>query len=613
LHPASAYTLSGSKITFQRPLDITVAAADPSTYLVAVELLATPDSKDWMLFFADLPQGTTRIDELVLSLRQANVTPPASGQARIALVHEVPRLTCAYGNPSAPAEDFFDVVEADQEDTVVYGARLLSPGPQLGDGAASDIPPVVGPAGGIAFPYLSSVVPPTPHMTDVIAEPWNLRFKWEVNRKAPDGNLVRIYDKTNSLQFQLEFRAVADVFALDFARPLPVILAELRAGNWTSWTGLDGDAVKTWLSSRASAADLQQPASTDLTSYQVIISGEDVLSGQALLAPPGDVNALLTDLKDLRRRENYQTRYRVRALENFQPGGDLLSVLRSDWTPYSDWLTTLPLKPQFVNETPLAQPLPPQSPPVNQIAVTFLARNRQAKEFVGDGKTFPIFYRLVIRRLAASIFTGSFVPGGVAVTEAVLDHSTPTSDFPTLTFAPVYVDAAVAPASRVPRGFVYGYELEIHLCKWRRFPSNAELGGPKKPEDFTITSKSDVLHIALPPENSINIRGEEPPFETVHLNLTDDSEEKPDFWQALSDLGWERNPGKNIAVFRGAGRAAPLPFTPLLHQETEREQVLHVPPGASAFSLCVVEGGKLDATAVAIIPAAGARPKLFFA
>jgi hypothetical protein len=620
LHPASRYAYASGKITLSTPISVAKAASDSAVYMVSVQLWdGNQNNRNWIQYFADAPDlGSGPISQLTLQIPVSpGSSPPATGIARIAIVVEKTRLSIGYGYDQSQAtsaadpapSDWIDVIEADESDCICIAARLLSPGPVLDHSTGNPVPPSIGPANGCAFTFLSSIVPPMPQMVRIESQQWNIHYSWKTTNVVAGAD-VRIYDQSSTFEFELQPQLVPTRRSLAFApgpRPLAAIFADLRVGNWNTMTAADAQQVKDYLLSQADP--IGTPSEEGIP---IFLDGDQILKGEAYLATNSGNTCFLQDPNDARRRETFQWRFRVRALENYDKG-DLYSVLSSDWTPWSDWIAPLPLKPTIISPAPSAVvPIDPlTSPPSNRLTVQFKASNRTLNEFNPPAQPpgsaagpAPILYRLLVRRATAAprLLPSTKLPEvfpTVMVADRVCNHQMPTSDFPTLEFT--YLDSMVAPSSRVPAGFSYSYELEIHLCKY--LPDGS----------IQVASKSEVAMVSLPPETSCLVQGWEPQFGRPVMHLFTADQSSSSFLDRLQNSGWRQQRCSNIFRHEQArGARVFLPCDIVSHERIEAGTLLRL-AGADRFSFALVEKFEFDPESMEFRSQSEAVPVLYLA
>ncbi len=415
------------------------------------------------------------------------------------------------------ARTVMSVIEADQEDVICIVARYLVPGPQIEESDNDITKPRKGYAELAVFPFRSSITPPMPTLRSVIPLEWNLRFEWETLRRVSiSGNPVDpgaagtvrrpIYDATNEFDVDLEWRRARpdNTFSpLSTSRSLAVVLSESLLGGTWQISDPERAMLQSWL--RGEPINTRRIAA-ESGRYTARLPANVVSDGSVLLAPkpedPSEPHLGLPGI-GLTRRDTWEWRCRIQAIENPNiPGFEL----RSNWTDWTDWFTPRPIMPRWQPMNPHQPISQPGNYPSSEFHILYNARNKTMADVGAEGGTS---YQLIIRRAVAEqvegaqpnnaptrLVTVAVVPGAV-----VPERS---NSYPVLEF--YYTDQEVVARGDAPRGFGYDYEFEVHLIEGERVVSKGE---------STLIVNSENQFSNLPPEYRFEIVGFERDFGSV--------------------------------------------------------------------------------------------------
>ncbi len=612
-YTARAQREGADLLKFQDPLWLEQANGSPNLdgigCILAISLSA--DAAKWITAFGevraeDVTAGGSRLKIERAQLKWASEAVPSDGPllTRLALVQDRPIKSLGYGkNGSAQRTGrFFDILEGGQEDFVAYIGRHLVPGHMEPRGPGKFVTlPVVGPAGLRAFKARSSVYPAMPQLTAVIAQPWNLQVEWTTERLLDDtGNRQLVYDDSNFLQFQADFRPVRRETERGLragGKTLLEILRELKAKNWSSLYGADGqrnanrETVQRWLEKPRpyfAAVQVGDPP-LEATTGSFLSTPKPALVAKALLAPPGAATAttsLLYQSLTIRRSE-FEWRFRARALENL---AEPEYVLESEWSSWTEWARPLPLEIAFMDWQDLGET--EGDLPCNELKIELASPQRSLQEQQKGLLYRTIVYRFIAKperepdstefqRQSSAVFVSgpgiwtSVGPRGVTITFTFKDY-------------------AVAPAHDVRNDYRYRYQVEVLLLV-EHGSVGPMPGGLNVPEEEVIT-RSALAEVPLAAQHGgvVRFREDLPTTSRIVPRVRNAALALSPINRLLKS-GWSQRPGQNV-FFPSSFPEAKIPFE-IAHSDTlaaEAAQVLVI-KDAGPFQYLALRGAEWDA------------------
>ncbi len=623
VHWGTRFRRDKRRIQFNPPLHLDGNAEHRTIGAVLVlELTESTDSLSWHRTLAEIDVDDVQDDQL-MSLRiltdHTTADLPNNGLVRVSFAKERVIRTVRYGrnqsdlNGSSRADTsesglWISVIEPGQEDKIGYVARFVVPGRPEKD--SNRVLSSAGPAGCQLIRFASSVTPPTPRIKDIRPEQWNIRFKWSTDYVADEnGHRELLYDMTNWFEFRLGVRQ-NDPRATqrkDGSRSLFSILSQIRHGRWSPLSEDDKKKIRSWL---GGCLDRTEESITDTSETLVFRRSADlVLSGTICLASdnqrhPLDLDTtlpyLLESPTDVRRRDNYQWRFQVRALENTDFNGTPTDyTLMSEWTPVSDWIRPLPIKPILSNHF-LLRDLLEADEPQNVVRLRYIATNRSLGEFYEGTEVLSrryIDYELAVwkdvaipeRTAGGTTFMTVRQPNRLLSMRSISDEGGQVI----VSFE--FRDFAVAPRNTTSQNYTYVFQLcQVEICADQQ-------------NNRIVVARSEPYKISIMPQSEIQIDGFEPLFNPSQPSTrpTVEGNHRLSLVDRLTTLGWRQDGSGNVfaKTFPKGQQATVAPFVGQLIDHRISGLIVEL-ADESPYSVALIENADyvLDPDKLTILP-----------